>query len=1168
MTSTTTRTRTGSVPTPGRAAGTGRTRGRRARRPRPGTWLLRIVRHRAGAQWRLLGVTATVALVVSTLVATLALVLHRTEGVGVGQALSLDPDRATVTVTLSSLDTSVTEATDALGVALTEVLRAPVALDVQATSDLYGIDRPGTFDALTYVDRRDGLESSATLVEGAWPEPWTGGSDPVPVAAPAVGAAMLGHELGDVLVLGPVNGEDDVTVRIDALYDVPHPDRDEWGRDRLGGWGFTSSFPLPGSAGFIVTDAFGPLVVPAATIDTGVVDVSRSLVRAHPDLADVTAGRLPGLRSAVANLQEEVGFRLDTLVGGADVGGPLRFLLQDTANGVVVTRAGVAVAAVILLLVAFAALLQTARLVADARAAEHDLMRARGASRAHLVAALVAETGMLGLVVGAAGPLLATSLLRALGGPLAAGLPAGVLDGVLDLPWTAWAAGAVVAVMLVVATLVPLLGAPATFVEGQQARGRAPWAGSLARLAADVVVVALAVGAWTQLRAYGGLIVGTGSRMTVDPVLVVGPALLLLAAVLVGVRVLTLVTRLGELAAVRGRGIVLPLAGWELGRRPRQATTAVLLLAVALAAATFGLTQSATWQQSQRDQAAFAVGAPAVVEDDGKPGTDAGTLLASGVSPEPVARVTGQVGLRRAGMTAFGSGFTGVTTSVLAGSGPARATLDRGRLGTDGGAAVAALPTPPATVGGVDLGEQVVGLAATVRIDGDRLPEGPGVALRAVVEDGVGVLSTVELGLFPLAPGETPTAKLLPEVRLPIAANAQDSADRLAAGAALRATPLRIVGLQAVVVDTGAELGWGQTPYDAQITLTDVAALRSAADVEAVDPADWVDDYRLDGTRTGIVRDPVAVPDETWSIAGGGLRSEPLTAVDGPLWVRVAGIAEQLPYSPTLGAVVAWEPVTEVPAVVSAAVADRLDGAETAGIKVDGFLLPGTVTAVVEHVPTLHQDLAVAVDHTTLTRALVQRGSSATPVDEWWVDTPEADAWVASVPPDAAGRSVADRTVTLTGAVDDLVAHPLRAATPVVLQLLALGGALVATVGFAVHTVVSVRGRGLELAQLRAVGLTRRRLTTVLGLEVAVLAVLGVVLGLGTGTAVAGQVTRLLVTGADGADPIPVVRLVPAEGLAWLAAGLAVLVVVLATGIGAAQRAADPAVLLRAGESR
>ena len=1166
MSSTTTRTRTGSVPTP--AAGPG-ARPRRAVRPRPGLWLLRIVRHRAGTQWRLLAVTATVALLVATLVATLALVLHLTENRGVGQALASDPERARVTVSLSELDVPVTEASDGVAAAVADVLRAPVELDVQATSELYGVARPGMIDGLAYVDRRDGLESSATLVDGTWPGAWAGGDEPVPVAAPVVGAEAFDLEVGDTLVLKDRIGEADVVVRIDGLYEVAYPDRTDWGRDRLGGWAYSDSYPVPGSGGFLSTEAFGPLVASAETVDSGVIQVLRSLLRVAPDLSEMTAADLPALRTAADTMEDEVGFRVDAQVGGADVSVPLRFLLRDTMTGVVVTRAGVAVAAVILLLVAFAALLQTARLVADARNAEHDLMRARGASRAHLVAALVVETGTLGVLVGVAGPVLAPLLLRAPGGPLADGLTGGVLDGVRALPWTAWAAGGVVALMLVAATLVPLLGAPATFVEGQQARGRAPWAGSLARLAADAVVVALAVGAWTQLRAYGGLLVGSGTDLTVDPVLVVGPALLLLAAVLVGVRVLTLVTRLAERGAARGRGVVLPLAGWELGRRPRQAATAVLLLAVALGAATFGLTQSATWETSQRDQAGFAVGAPAVVEDDGMPGTDAGALLAGGARPEPVARGVAHVGQRRPGQADLDVGFSGVTTQMLAANGPARDMLDVGRVGAVGGAAVAALPDPGPITGGIDLGEQVVGLEVTVEVQGRNLPVGPAVVLRAVIEDGAGVLSTVDLGMHALEPGSATVAKLLPEVRLPAVPTAQLSADRLAAAASLRSSPLRLVGLQAIVIDNGVPYDAVGLGYDADIMITELAALRPAEDASAVDPADLVDDMRLDSARTGIVREPIEVPAGRWAVAGDGLARESEAPMASPLWVTVIGLTEMLAWRPTMGAVVAWDPVLELPTVVSDALAEHLGpDVEMIGVKVEGVVVRGVVSDVVEHVPTLTDRLAVAVDRTALSRMLVQAGASETLVDEWWVDVPDADAWAAALPADAAGRPLEDRVTTRAGATRELLEHPLRASTPVVLGLLALGGAVVAAVGFAVHTAVSVRGRGLELAQLRAVGLTRGRLTTVLGLEVAVLAGLGVVLGLAAGTGVTGQVTRLLISGADGAPPIPEVLLVPARGLGWIAVVLAVVVGVLATGIAAAQRAANPAALLRAGESR
>ena len=1152
-----------------------RTSQTRRRGGAPTGWLLRIVRHRARAQWRLLAVTATVGFVVSTLVSTLALVLHVTETDGVGRAVTQDPRRATVTVTAARPGESVTEVAQQVRDGLTELLAAPVALDVQASSQLYDVDRPTGPDALAYVDRRDRIADSATLVDGEWPTAWSG-EGPVPVAAPVVGVRSLGHRLGDTIVLEDRGGQDDVAIQVVGIYEVAYPTREDWGRDRLAGAGYSPTYPVPGTGGSLVTEAVGPFVVPAQTFDAGALTVERAVLRATPDLAGVEAIDLGRLRAVAETLEEELGYRLGSLVGTIDVGaGSLQHLLRDTATGVVVTRAGVSVAAVLLLLVAFAPLLQTARLVCDARAAEHDLMRARGASRGHLTAALVVENGVLGVLAGAAGPPCAPFVLRRLGGPIADTLPTDAAEALRTLPGTAWAAAGAVVVMLVVATLVPLVGAPATFVEGQQARGRTARTATLARLAAELIAVGLAVGAWAQLDQYRGTLVGDGDRLRPDLVLVAGPALLVLAAVLVGVRLLSLVTHLAERGAGRGRGAVLPLVGWELGRRPRPHAIAVLLLALALGATTFGLTQVATWERSQRDQAQFAHPAPAVVVDDGLAGTDAGLLLGTGADAAPVARV--QAGLSALSRTAVEQAVeptataAGITARVLAADAAARAMLDEGRVGTLGGADVAALAGVPATTGGIDLGPDALGIAATVRIDVRRTVPGVAVALRAVVEDGRGLLTTVGLGSFDLEASRSEVTRLLPDVRVPVAATVQDAADRLAADARHRAHPLRLVGIQAIVLGNDLPYLNEIVHYDATVVLEDLAALRPAQDVTAVDPATWaLGGPQLDGARLGVVRDALDLPDARWAgtgaVAGGNASEAP---VAHPLWVEVSGNVGDLYRGARLGAVVAWTPAETVPVLLSTRLAQRLGpDVGRVGIDVAGALVRGTPVGVVRRIPTVTDRYAAAVDRTALARALVQAGAEAPLLDEWWVAAPDPVAWAQALPDDVAGRPLAARTTTLPQETAALLEHPMRASVPLVLWLLALGGAAVATVGFAVHTVVSVRERGLELAQLRAVGLTRGRLTTVLGLEVALLAVVGVGLGLGVGTAVTGQVTRLLVTGADGGPPVPGVLLAPAQGLEWVAVVLVAVVAALAAGIALAQRAANPAVLLRAGETR
>lgn len=1133
--------------------------------------LPRLVRHRSWAQRRLLTVAGSVALLVAVLVSTLAVLSDATDRYGVPTALAADPERTRISLTLSSPRAGVADVLEATEAALGGALGLPVTSEVNVTSEMYDVDRGSFVPGYAYLDRRDGVDDAATLVEGTWPDASGAATaaDPLPVAVPVAGAYAFDLEVGDTWLLSSQDaGSPDLVVRVVGIYDVPDPTATHWSRDRLSARGYDPSFPVPFSMGFLRTEAVGPLVVAPEAAASDVFRVRRIVVRADPDVSGVTAARLPELRAAAAVLEDEVGWRLDEVVGDVAVGSPLAATLRTAATGVVVTRAGTGVATVLLLVVAVAALLQTARLIAEARTAEHDLMRARGASRRQLFAAVAVEAALLGAVVVVLAPPLSGLVARALGGPLAPALPADPRDALRALPWSAWAASGLVAVLLVAVSTVPLLRAPATFVEGQQARGRRARRGSLARLAADVVAVAAAALAWTQLQAYGGPLVGAGSRLAADPVLVVGPALLLLAAVLVGVRVIPLAGALLERAARRGRGLVVPLAGWDVGRRAHHATAAVLLLAIAVSAASFGLTQRATWQRSQVDQADFAVGAPVVVADGGHPGADGTRLAAGGSAPQPVLRERVRVSDRgHDGQSE--TGFAGDQVDLVAAPGPARAVLDRGRVAREGGRVVAGLQTADPTTGGVDLGEGVLGFSANVRIEGPAAPEVAAVLLRLVLEDGTGVLRTVDLGMHVLASGGRPVDVLLPELRMPVGAEPQASADALARQAAEWALPMRLVGFQAIAVALDPAVRWGDsTPYDVQVTIDDLAVLRPAADVDEVKPEDWA--YGVDGDRAGIVRDPLPTPMDSWRYTGsGGSIYEPLTQERDTLWLRMVGLANVLADEPAISAVVAWEPVEEIPTVVTDEVLRTLPRATARGylVHVADVTLPVVVRGSVERIPTTNDAGAIAADYTTLTRAVVQAGGTGHLVDEWWVDAADPEAYLAALP-DAPGRAPADRATTVPGARAALLEHPVGAAVPVVLALLALGGALVAGVGFAVHTAVTVRERDLELAQLRAVGLTRGRLTAAVGLESAILAGLGVALGVAVGVGVATVVGPLLVVGAGGADPVPPVETVVPVQVAWVALGLVGLVAVLTVAVAAAQRTADPAALLRAGEAR
>ena len=137
--------------------------------------------------------------------------------------------------------------------------------------------------------------------------------------------------------------------------------------------------------------------------------------------------------------------------------------------------------------------------------------------------------------------------------------------------------------------------------------------GGLARSGADLALLVLAGVAIWQLDSYRSPVSATGAAQ-LDPVLVAAPALLLLAGAVLALRLLPVVTSVGERLAARSRSLVSPLAAWEVGRRPARAAGAVLLLTLALAVGSFSQSFLSTWRTSQLDQADLATGTDVVLD--------------------------------------------------------------------------------------------------------------------------------------------------------------------------------------------------------------------------------------------------------------------------------------------------------------------------------------------------------------------------------------------------------------------------------------------------------------------------------------------------------------------------------------------------------------------------
>ncbi len=175
-------------------------------------------------------------------------------------------------------------------------------------------------------------------------------------------------------------------------------------------------------------------------------------------------------------------------------------------------------------------------------------------------------------------------------------------------------------------TLPPLRGIRSTYVATMTARGRGERRGVVQRAGADLALVVIAALAIWQLAHYGGPVTTTAAEgLGVDPLIVAGPALALLAGGVVMLRLVPVASRAGERATTRGRGLAAAVGTRQVSRRPLRTAGPALLLVMTVAVGILSVVTGVTWRQSQVDQADFQAGADLRV---GAPGDQASPTTA------------------------------------------------------------------------------------------------------------------------------------------------------------------------------------------------------------------------------------------------------------------------------------------------------------------------------------------------------------------------------------------------------------------------------------------------------------------------------------------------------------------------------------------------------------
>jgi ABC-type antimicrobial peptide transport system permease subunit len=999
-----------------------------------------------------------------------------------------------------------------------------------------------------------GITSHAILVSGHWPAGLTGGqasgspgSSDIPAALPTSAAALLHVSPGDVLTLKDAISGARIRFRITGVF---APGRQSgtaasyWGLDTI---------PASGSSTYGGYITYGPLVVsPAAFAQaasgSGSATATKLTARtgtwlAQPDTAKFTDTELSAIAGGVSALRETLA--RSSVLGGIQLSSSLPSVLSGTASNLSVARSLLVIMALQLIVLALAALLAVARLLAGQREDETALITARGATRWQLVGLTAAEVIPLCAVAAAAGALAGIRLagLLASSGPLRGAAvklpgPAFLLSdagtGSQAGTWLdAIAAALVIMVIAVIAMLGPVLGSGPATTEARVRRGRQATIVGATRAGADIALVVLAVLAGWQLRRYSA---DSGPSTTIDPVLVLAPALALAGGTVVTLRLLPAAARAGDRFAARGRHLTASLAGWQVSRLPLRQGGAALLLVMAVATGTLAFSQHASWIRSAHDQGSFAAGADARVDTPysltagatGRITNAPGVEHAMAVYVQPQALPVEVLAINAAEARSI------VRIRPDQVSGPTARLFDAITPKSQPGTAIAGRPVA------ITLTAALTPTGTAVPTTGGLIPLSPGqasafarqlrpVAVTVTVADSTGDMYQLEMGTLP--------------------ADGRKHVLAASLGGARVDYPLRLVQVALTYQMPRAQ--------DAALALTVTGPTLGGWKASATSPA-MQNLESSDGT-TGLSALPAR---DSWA-AGQGTATFNFSSGFGQA-LAYGGPPQSVFAQVTLNAA-AGNSAAPLPAIATSAFADANDLGPGSVFQatINGLQMPLSIAAVVKSFPTVTATTgALIIDLPAAQERVVSQGAPPLAVTEWWLSTTSRQippGLPAALPPGSAITGAAEATAAL-------IANPLSAAPQQALLALAAAAALLAITGFWVSIAANVRQRRAETALLAALGISKRSAALQLCLEKLMLSVPSALLGLVLGTAVASLLVPAVTLTAVATQPVPPpLTLFDLPQTLPLAAAVAI-VPALATALIMIRRP-DPAAELRAAEA-
>ncbi|MEP6478769.1 MAG: FtsX-like permease family protein [Rhodoglobus sp.] len=441
----------------------------------------------------------------------------------------------------------------------------PVDLNRTLQSDPLGATLADGSETELIVGADPELEQRATLESGSWP---TAAATPVETAIQADAATQLHLAVGDTVTIG--EDETAVALLIVGTWLATSPGDPHWFGDSAVANGARDS-------------AFGPLMIAEGDF-AGFSTKPFARWTVIPDAARITGADVEPLDHAIGSMDRALRADPEFSASGVIFGGNLHDLLATLESGSNAVRGISPVPLVLVGVIGVMAIVQLARLLTVARAAETALLRARGTSRRQLTVAAALEA-------------LAVSLPASiLGGGI--GLAAIALLGRSAPPWASASLVAAIAVGVTVVALTVVVAADAARPASRDASASSGRARRAAGVAPVVfAVVAAGISLW-QFLLYGSpLITNAAGEQHVDPIAVLAPSLGLVACSTIGLVAFPAIARLLERRAIHSRQFGRTLAASQVARRITVFAVPVLLVSLAVGGTTVAAAYAETWSR-------------------------------------------------------------------------------------------------------------------------------------------------------------------------------------------------------------------------------------------------------------------------------------------------------------------------------------------------------------------------------------------------------------------------------------------------------------------------------------------------------------------------------------------------------------------------------------------